>query len=257
MTGRLIGLGGKMRAGKDTVAAHLVAEHGFVKVAFADPLREAMLALDPFIPTNAKSPTGSSFVSEGMHHRYSRVIDEVGYEQAKENPEVRQLLQRIGTEVGRRILGENVWADAARRRIQELRAAGHDVVVTDTRFPNEVDLINELGGLTVWVSRPVRDLNELTTTVPQAHASESSVYDEDFERVIVNDSTLEALYSNASSLLAETMPARRAARTQLLLDGAVVVDLADVQPDDPKLAIVESWSTGPIVVVRSRLSIIA
>ncbi len=41
---KLIGLTGKARSGKDTVGLHLTMLHGFHRMAFADPLKEAMAA---------------------------------------------------------------------------------------------------------------------------------------------------------------------------------------------------------------------
>ena len=82
MTRPLIGLVGKKRAGKDTVAATLVEGFGFVRYAFADPLKAASLAADPLVPI------------WGGHHRLSVVVRVLGWERAKENPEVRRFLQR-------------------------------------------------------------------------------------------------------------------------------------------------------------------
>ena len=43
----IIGLSGYAQVGKDTVANYLVEKYGFVKVSFADPIREALYKLDP------------------------------------------------------------------------------------------------------------------------------------------------------------------------------------------------------------------
>jgi hypothetical protein len=42
---KLIGVHGKARSGKDTVARILGDEHGFVRTAFADPLKAASAVL--------------------------------------------------------------------------------------------------------------------------------------------------------------------------------------------------------------------
>jgi hypothetical protein len=47
---KIIGIGGKLRSGKDTVADHLVSAHGFTKLGTSSPLLRAALVLDPVIP---------------------------------------------------------------------------------------------------------------------------------------------------------------------------------------------------------------
>ena len=62
-------------------------------------------------------------------------------------PEFRALLQRMGTEVGRNLLGESVWADACLRHIPRL------LVLSDalrSRGPG----YRSCGGLVVRVERP-------------------------------------------------------------------------------------------------------
>ena len=44
-----IGLTGYPCSGKNALADVLVAEHGFTSIAFADPIREALLGLDPIV----------------------------------------------------------------------------------------------------------------------------------------------------------------------------------------------------------------
>lgn len=44
---QLIGLAGPKKSGKDTIADHLVANHGFVKIGFADKIREELRAAYP------------------------------------------------------------------------------------------------------------------------------------------------------------------------------------------------------------------
>lgn len=141
----IVGLVGYAGAGKDEAARALV-EQGFTKVAFADPLREMLLALNPIIDARTSFTGGTNLI------RYRDYLDACGYEQAKAHPEVRRLLQRLGTEAGRQILGEDVWVNAWKERTTLVDR----VVTTDVRFDNEVTAVRQLGGIIIRVDRPGR-----------------------------------------------------------------------------------------------------
>ncbi|UIW13279.1 deoxynucleoside monophosphate kinase [Arthrobacter phage Crewmate] len=163
----LIGLIGKKRTGKDTFAAKLVRDHGYVRVALADPLREAALGLDPIVGT---FPLQSEGLVRTREWRLSDVVEELGWEKAKDYvPEVRRTLQRLGTE-SIRALDDQFWIRTAFQRIDALRADGVPVVVTDVRYPNEADAIRDATG---YLVRIVRDLPE----DGDAHASEKAMDD--------------------------------------------------------------------------------
>ena len=171
---RLIGLWGYARAGKDTVGGILVERFGFTRVAFADTLRMFALAVNPYVSgvTNGHGP-----------RRLSWWVAEKGWEGAKEHPEVRRLLQVIGTEAGRNIIGENVWVDAAFKSLDP----NGSYVFTDMRFPNEMQAIKDRGGKTWKIRRPgYGPVN--------GHISETALENADFTRVINNDRDLTSLY---------------------------------------------------------------
>lgn len=189
---KLLGIGGRLTSGKDTVADYLVEKHGWVKLNMSSPLHEAMLRLDPWVPVDFEYASGI--------WRYSYLCEKVGYTAAKENPEVRRLLQKLGTDVGRKMFGENVWVDYAANTITPLRAAGENVVITGIRFPNEIAMIHsnvvlDQPGQLVWVERP-----GLTLGKEAAHVSET-LTGEDFDITILNDSTLDVLYAKVETEL--------------------------------------------------------
>ena len=158
----IIGLCGYAQSGKDTAAAHLVESLGWARVAFADPLREMLYALNPALDewTNVQS-----------------LVDKVGWEFAKKDPEVRRLLQALGTEAGRKVLGDEIWVDVAAKKIRKMLPA--NVVLTDVRFENEAQMILGMYGQIIRVERPgVGAVN--------GHVSENGIPDWYVSEVIVN-----------------------------------------------------------------------
>lgn len=196
MTPTLIGLGGRLRSGKDTVAEYLATEYGFTVMGMSDALLEHALIVDPWIPF-AASPSGEGTLY-GSFVQFSTLVKKVGYVAAKEYPEVRRFLQADGTPGGREFHHENVWVDRIAKRIAEEMTAGRSVVLTGLRFPNEVEMAVALGGLTAWVDRPQR-----AGVAGSTHVSETSVDSSTFARVIDNSGSLEDLYRTVDALAEE------------------------------------------------------
>jgi hypothetical protein len=60
-------------------------------------------------------------------------------------------MQTLGTEWGRKLIGEDLWHGATMRRTQDLMETGNKVVITDVRFPNEGSGIEDEGGVTLGI----------------------------------------------------------------------------------------------------------
>ena len=151
-----IGLVGTAGAGKDTVANELVQMYGYTRVAFADPVRSALLAVDPLI---ARRRLGAT--------RLSQAVETLGWEHAKRfYPEVRDLLQRLGTDAIR-AQTPNYWCDLAERKAA---AVDGTVVFTDVRFINEIKMIEGHNGVIVHVERKG---NPVLQSTAAAHRSEN------------------------------------------------------------------------------------
>ncbi|WNO26044.1 deoxynucleoside monophosphate kinase [Arthrobacter phage Wildwest] len=186
----LIGLIGKKRTGKDTFADKLVRDHGYTRVALADPLRDAAYRLNPIMGTFPLLDEGVTRVREW---RLQDVIDVLGWEKAKDYcPEVRIMLQRLGTEAIRTI-DDRFWIRAAFEKIDALRADGKPVVVTDVRYPNEADAIRDATG---YLVRIVRDLPDDGDT----HASEKAMDDYREHLRIGNNGSIDDFEYLASSV---------------------------------------------------------
>ena len=169
----VIGIAGWARSGKDTIADYLVEKKGYKKVSFSTPMKEAMYRLNPRITVN-----------EVVNTPLRVGVDVYDWEGLKErSPDVRGLLQRFGTEVGREMFDENFWVDYALNSIPD----GEKAVIADVRYPNEADAIKALGGKVFRVVRQgVGPANE--------HASEHALSGYKFDGEFNNDGTISSLY---------------------------------------------------------------
>ena len=187
----VIGIGGLLGSGKDTVADFLVSNHGFTKLGMSDPLIEGALRMNPYIEYKPGEVAYDGYSPHGAY--LSQLMDWHGYTKTKTFENARIFLQKMGTDFGREMIGENVWVDLARKSIENTEG---NVVITGIRFPNEVEMVSDIG-TSWWVDRRV--LAGTATTA--AHASETSVGPEAFDRVIYNHGTLSELYRSVDVLL--------------------------------------------------------
>ncbi len=185
----VIGLSGYARTGKDTAAKYL-RELGFKRVAFADTLRSAAYALNPIVNVDPFDIERYFYLQD--------IIDEYGWDGYKNTEfagEIRRILQRLGTEVGRNLIGEDVWVAATFENLPSDK-----YVVTDVRFPNEADYIRErYDGLIIRIERPgVGPIND--------HPSETALDDYDFDFVVHNDQSESELRRKLLIAYAERRP---------------------------------------------------
>lgn len=183
-----IGIIGKARSGKDTAAAYLVGEHHYTRVAFADPLKEMALSVDPLIPT--------AIDSHGrIHTRLSALIRDVGWEYAKDHySEVRRILQHMGQTV--RHYDDGFWLTAMRRKLNTAEAYNIPVVVTDVRYPNEADMLRARGFKLVRIVRPER-----LTGDAASHSSETALDNYRADDTIYNTADIPDLQQRLSAVL--------------------------------------------------------
>lgn len=179
----VIGLTGLAGAGKDAAADVLVAHAGFQKLAFAAPVRDEIAAafgvtlLDLTRSETKEHPiTGLSFrrcESPGFVGRMRECWALAGRAwnddtlAAPRSP--RQLMQLWGTEY-RRHQHEAYWVNKMMHSITRARNEGcWNIVVTDVRMPNELELLRQLYGAEIWrIERPG------VTLQPGAHSSETT-----------------------------------------------------------------------------------
>lgn len=125
---KLIGLVGRAGSGKTTAAKHLVENHGFVRYAFADPLKEML-------------------VKAGICTYEELYVQKTEFS--------RMMLQKIGTEIFRKQVHPHFWIEKMRQAIEPILLAdcGDKFIIDDIRFPEEAMLVTKLGGILVKINR--------------------------------------------------------------------------------------------------------
>lgn len=157
----IIGITGKKFNGKDTLGKYL-SKYGYKRLAFADPLKKVLNVIFQF-------------------------NDDQLYGNDKETPDPywkvspRSVMQFVGTDLFRhqikKILpniGDNIWIEVVKRQILEIWKINpkQKIVLTDLRFPNEINLIKELNGVIIRVKRNIDKSDEEFIVV---HESETYI----------------------------------------------------------------------------------
>ena len=172
-----IALIGRARSGKDSVAARLVGQHGYTRVAFADPLKDMALSVNPLVQDD---------------FRLSDVVGYYGWEAAKDRyHEVRGTLQRLGQSI--RDVDPDFWLRLALDRVD---SASGPVVVSDVRYSNEVAALSARGFRTVRVRR-----DKIAQQCIGLHVSETALDGYRADVDVFNDGTLPELHARADELI--------------------------------------------------------
>ena len=209
MKKKLIGICGLIGHGKDTAAGFLI-EEGFERVSFAGVLKDAVANIFSWDRTLLEGNTSESRVwREKVDTWWSNRL-------GIPNFTPRYALQYIGTDVMRKHFNPDIWVAAAERKILQI---DNNVVISDCRFFNELDVIKRLGGTTASVWRhdlpkwwdiavttnttpPEEEYqiydhgNHMEVAFPDIHPSEFSWAGWEFNHTMYNTSTLEVFRQN-------------------------------------------------------------
>ena len=163
-------------SGKSTIAQFL-RDEGYHVNSFAGPLKNMTAALF--------ESAGYSYAQAwNMVNNKDMIVPTLGFRS-------RTIQQRLGTEFGRMVMGEDFWVN-----IWQAKARCYaKVVADDVRFPNEAEAIKEMGGQMWYISRP-------SITNKETHASEGQLDDwRGFDRSIINDGTIQDLADKTLKIL--------------------------------------------------------
>lgn len=193
----IIGICGLIGSGKGTVADHLVDRYGFQKISFADALKDATAQMFEWPRELLEGDTEES-------RKWRETPDDFWSSELGYTVTPRFVLQKFGTECMRVGFYDGVWVSIVKRKI--LNNPAVNWVIPDTRFPNEIKMINSINGQ-VWRVKRGEDPAWMQRYVQYGiepvdiHSSEWSWAKESFNQVIDNDSDLKTLYKKVKEIL--------------------------------------------------------
>lgn len=174
----IIGLTGVAHSGKSTVARYLMQQYGFREYNFSEGVKLALYRMNPLIVYEERR--GYGYFGQTISQYVKDMVDDIGWDEAKKIPMVRQLLQRMGTEAGRDVHGKDVWVNRTfsemskdcewEWKFQDDKLTKHclsDIVIPDLRFDNEAERIKHHGGVVIKVERGNKPVN--------THSSEQGI----------------------------------------------------------------------------------
>jgi len=140
----IIGICGFQGSGKDTIADYLQNIYGFKRDSFAATLKDAVAAVFGWDRELLEGRTKES--------RAWREQVDPWWAERLNMPDLtpRLVLQKWGTEVARKSWHDDTWIASLENKLNK---SHNDIVITDVRFPNEIQAVKDAGGIVIRVVR--------------------------------------------------------------------------------------------------------
>lgn len=162
-----IALGHQARVGKDTFAAYLEEREVSGKFSFAEKLYEATASIQSILGKPLEKDPA--------------------------------LLQMLGSDL-KLHYGDNIWVDATMKKIRQFEAHNPtaNIIVTDIRFPNEMEALKIEGFTTIKIARKDRPIDR-----DPNHISETALAGAQFDYTINNNGTMEDFYAEINRVISD------------------------------------------------------
>lgn len=185
----IIGICGLIGSGKGSVADILVQEHNYIKLSFADKLKDGVASVFGWDRQMLEGDNAES-------RKWREQKDEFWTKETGDEITPRLILQLFGTDCMRNGFYDGIWVSLVKQELQ--KNSKQNYVIPDVRFENEAKMIRSLGGKICQVRRgpdPLwfrlyKDLGQEPTDI---HKSEWAWANVQMDYVLANDTTLEEL----------------------------------------------------------------
>ena len=208
----IIGIAGFQGSGKDTIADYLQNIYGFKRDSFAATLKDAVAAIFGWDRELLEGRTTES-------RAWREQVDAWWADRLNmPNLTPRLVLQQWGTEVARKSWHDDTWIASLENK---LARAHNDIVITDVRFPNEIQAVRNAGGIVIrvvrgpepeWFESAIAANQQVQSAVAymqaqNIHPSEWAWIGTEFDAVIDNNADgLDPLFSQVKDLVLSLRP---------------------------------------------------
>jgi len=207
----IVGFVGLIGAGKDTAADYLVNTHGFRRDSFANTLKDAVACVFGWDRTLLEGRTAEA-------RAWREQPDTWWSTRLGRSITPRWVLQYWGTDVLRMNFHDDIWIASLENK---MRKTTDDIVISDVRFPNEIQAIHNSGGIVVRIKRgkdpewfdsavsfnygpdgnSTWSLSKMQLERMKIHASEYSWVGGNIDYTVYNDTTIDELFEQIESLI--------------------------------------------------------
>jgi hypothetical protein len=186
----LIALYGGQGAGKDTVANILIQYHGFIKLSFAQVLKDAVATIFSWPRDLLEGDTEYS-------REWREIIDPYWAEKTGIHDfSPRKALQYIGTDLFRNHFCQDIWLHILEKKYLEIKKAQPNAkfVITDCRFANEYKMLQNLDCIFIKINRE-------NQTIHCTHCSEQDWHKFTYFSCIDNNGSIADLHTQVKFLM--------------------------------------------------------
>ena len=196
----IIGICGFQSAGKDTIAHLLINKYGFKKLSFATAVKDIVSIMFGWPRDKLEGLT--------KEDRQWRETIDTWWAHKLQMPQLtpRYVLQYIATDLFRNHFHPEIWITIVEKQLNQFE----NIVITDCRFENEINLIIKYGAKIINVYKENHEwvykykMGEEVKEIEKMHRSEYEWIRCHYDYEVSNNGTIDELYEKIIDIIEKT-----------------------------------------------------